>query len=483
MNQLSASGIRIGGEVVTDSTGRRRIDAISPIDGNAFGDVLQGTADDALRAVDVAQSSFRPWAATSVDERAAVLRAIAAALRDEAAATDESSWAWLLSTETGKRLAEAQGEITFSAVYFEAFADLLLAQRDEHFAVIPGIEHRVQPQPMGIVAVVTPWNFPISIPARKIAAALAAGCTVVFRAAELAALSSLRLSDLLDRFVPAGVVNTVLGSPSDVVTPWLDRVDAVSFTGSTRVGRIINEQIAARFTPAVMELGGNASFVVLDDANVQQAVDTLMIAKFRNNGQSCIGANNVLIPRSLEGDFRDALTAAASKLVVGDPRDAATDLGPLAPANDPARVAALVRDATAAGGQALLAQAELPAAGHYAAPQFVMNAPATSTLVADEVFGPAAGVIVYDNLDEALALQRSSGYGLASYVCTEDPSRADAVVAELRAGIMGINTATPNYPGAPFGGIGLSGVGYEGGRQGLEAHQHFRTIATRTATP
>jgi len=482
VNQLSASGIRIGGEAVSDSSGRRRINAISPIDGNPFGEVLQGTADDALSALEVAQGAFRGWASTSVDERASVLRAIAAALREEAAVTGESSWAWLISTETGKRLAEAQGEINFSAVYFDAFADLLLAQRDEHFAVIPGIEHRVEPQPMGVVAVVTPWNFPISIPARKIAAALAAGCTVVFRAAEIAALSSLRLSELIDRFVPAGVVNTVLGFSNDIVTPWLDRVDAVSFTGSTRVGRIINEHIAARFTPAVMELGGNASFVVLDDADVQHAVDTLMIAKFRNNGQSCIGANNVLIPRSLEGDFRDALAVTAGKLVVGDPRESTTDLGPLAPAKDPERVASLVRDAIAEGGQPLLELGDLPAAGHYAAPQFVMSASPSSSLVADEVFGPAAGVIVYDDLDEALSLQRSSGYGLASYVCTEDPSRADAVAAELRAGIIGINTATPNYPGAPFGGIGLSGVGYEGGRQGLEAHQHFRMIAVRTAT-
>lgn len=482
MNQLSESGIRIGGEVISDARGRRRIEVISPVDGNAFGDVLQGTADDALRAVDAAKGSFPSWSTTPVDQRVSTLRAIAGALRDEAAAADESSWAWLLSTETGKRLAEAQGEINFSAVYFDAFADLLEAQRDEHFAVIPGITHRVQPQAMGIVAVITPWNFPVSIPARKIAAALAAGCTVVFRAAELAALSSLRLSALIDRFVPAGVVNTVLGSPADVVTPWLESVDCVSFTGSTRVGRIINTQIAPRFTPAVMELGGNASFVVLDDANISTAVDTLMIAKFRNNGQSCIGANNVLIPRKLEADFRDALTHAASKLVVGDPREAGTDLGPLAPAKDPARVAALVDEAAAAGGEMLLAPTELPADGHFAAPQFVMNAPASSALVSDEVFGPAAGIIVYDELSEALALQRESGYGLASYVITDDVSRADAVAAEFRAGIIGINTATPNYPGAPFGGIGLSGLGYEGGRQGLEAHQHFRTIATRTET-
>ncbi len=481
MNQQSVSGVRIGGEAVAGARGQ--VEAVSPIDGETIGAIAQGDADDAVRAFDVARDALDGWAATSVDERARVLRDIAAALRAEAASSDATGWAWLLSTETGKRLAEAQGEITFSAVYFEAFADLLEAQRDEHFAAIPGIEHRVRPQPIGVVAVITPWNFPVSIPARKIAAALAAGCSVVFRAAALAALSSLRLAELIDRFVPAGVVNTVLGRSAEVVTPWLDRADGVSFTGSTRVGRIINEQLAPRFTPAVMELGGNASFVVLDDADVPDAVATLMIAKLRNNGQSCIGANSVLVPRSLAADIRDAIRDAASALVVGDPRDPATDLGPLAPAGDPERVAGLVRDAAATGGETLLPDSALPERGHYAAPQFVFGASASSELVAEEVFGPAAGIIVYDDLDEALALQRASGYGLASYVCTADPERADAVAERFRAGIIGINTATPNYPGAPFGGIGLSGLGYEGGRQGLEAHQHFRTIATRTETP
>lgn len=483
MNPLSESGIRISGDVISNANGRRRVEAVSPIDGGVIGEVLQGTSADAAQAVDVAQDKLGAWSETPVVERVRVLRAIAGALREEAQADDETSWAWLLSTETGKRLAEAQGEITFSAVYFDAFADLLENQRDEHFDVIPGITHRVQPQPIGVFAVITPWNFPVSIPARKIAAALAAGCTVVFRAAALAALSSLRLSALLDRFVPAGVVNTVLGSPADVVDTWLARVDGVSFTGSTRVGRLLNEQIAPRFLPAVMELGGNASFVVLDDADVGSAVETLMIAKFRNNGQSCIGANNVLIPRALAGDFRDALVETASRLVVGDPRDAATTLGPLAPAGDPSRVSALVDDAIAGGGEALLPQIEVPEQGHYASPQFVMGAPASSELVADEVFGPAAGIVLYDDLDEALTLQRGTGYGLASYVCTNDAARADAVAARFRAGIIGINTATPNYPGAPFGGLGLSGLGYEGGRQGLDAHQHFRTIATRSDAP
>lgn len=480
MNQQVVSGIRIAGEEITNISDRRYIDAVSPIDGNPFGQVLNGTADDASCALRAAQAAFPSWSSSDAAERARSLRMIANALREEALADDENSWAWLLSTETGKRLAEAQGEINFSAVYFDAFADLLEAQRDEFFTVIPGITHRVSPQAMGVVAVITPWNFPVSIPARKIAAALAAGCTVVFRAAELAAQSSLRLSALLDRFVPAGAVNTVLGSPAEVVNTWLGVVDSVSFTGSTRVGRIINEQIASSFTPAVMELGGNASFVVLDDADVDSAVETLVTAKFRNNGQSCIGANNVLVPRKLEGSFRDALVAATSKLVVGDPRHVETDIGPLAPAQDPGRVARLVDEAVSSGGEPLIEPADVSAEGHYKAPQFVLNAPASSELVADEVFGPAAGIVVYDDLDDALELQRSSGYGLASYVCTDDEARASAVAAHFRAGIIGINTATPNYPGAPFGGIGLSGLGYEGGRQGLEAHQHFRTIANRT---
>ncbi|MBK0419406.1 aldehyde dehydrogenase family protein [Leucobacter sp. CSA1] len=471
------SGVRIDG-TAHEQAGNRTIRTVtSPIDGAAVGEVVRGTSEDAAAALDSAERAFPSWSATSAEERAVALRGIARELRAEAESGAADGWAWLLSTETGKRLGEAQGELNFSALYFETFARLVLEQEAEQFSAVPGISHRVAPVAMGVVAALTPWNFPVSIPARKIAAALAAGCTVVFRSSEIGALSSLRLIEIVERFVPSGVVNTVLGAPADVVDPWLERADCVSFTGSTRVGRILNEQIAGRFLPAVMELGGNGSLVVLDDADVARTVDTLMIAKFRNNGQSCIAANNVLVPKRLESDFRDALREAVEGLVVGDPREAGTGLGPLAPAGDGPRVSALVEAAVAAGGERLLDEREVPAGGHYAAPQFVFGAPAGSDLVAHEVFGPAAGVVAYDDVEDAIALQRSSGYGLASYVCGGDEERAGAVAARFRAGIVGINTGTPNYPGGPFGGVGLSGLGYEGGRLGLEAHQHFRMTA------
>lgn len=478
MNTSRVSGIRIDG-AAPGTAGAREIRVVtSPVDGVAVGELVLGDRGDAQRALDSSRNAFAAWSSEDVADRAAALRAIAAELRVEAGSTAEGGWAWLISTETGKRIAESQAELGFSALYFETFADLALAQRDETFAAIPGISHRVAPMPVGVVAVLTPWNFPISIPARKIAAALAAGCSVVFRAAEIGALSSVRLAELVERFVPAGAVNTVLGAPVDVVDPWLEQVDCVSFTGSTRVGRIINEQIAGRFIPAVMELGGNGAFLVLDDADVQQAVDTLMTAKFRNNGQSCIAANTVLVPRNLEADFRSVLLETGSRIVVGDPRDASTTLGALAPVGDDRRIAGLVEAAVRAGGSPLLPALDVPADGNYAAPQFVFDAPPSADLVAHEVFGPAAGVVVYDDLDQAVSLQRSTGYGLAGYVCSTDEERAKAVAERLRAGIVGINTATPNYPGGPFGGVGLSGLGYEGGRQGLEAHQHFRMTAT-----
>lgn len=478
MTALQTTGVRINGEALWQRGNRAVHTVVSPIDGSSIGEVMRGTAADAESAYNEAARAFLAWSNTSVEERAAALRAIAEAIRAEAVASDVGSWAWLISTETGKRLAEAQGELGFSALYFETFATLLLEQQAQQFSAIPGISHRVAPIAMGVVAVLSPWNFPISIPARKMAAAFAAGCTVVFRSSEIGSLSSLRLVEIVERFVPAGALNTVLGTPSEVVDTWLERVDCVSFTGSTRVGAIISAQLAARFTPTVMELGGNGSFVILEDADIQQAVDTLMIAKFRNNGQSCIAANNVLVPKQLEAEFRGALHEATAALVVGDPRDPQTDLGPLAPRGDQDRVADLVEQAVQQGGERLLPEAILPDRGYFAAPQFVFGAPAESDLVSHEVFGPAAGVLSYDSIDEAIALQRSSGYGLASYVCSSDIERANSVADRFRAGIVGINTATPNYPGGPFGGVGLSGIGYEGGRLGLEAHQHFRMTAT-----
>lgn len=471
------TGIRINGEAL-QATGPEH-ELASPITGETISTITLGTEEDTAKAYDYAQSTFDAWSTISKGVRAQALREIAVSLRNEAEKTDQGSWAWLISTETGKRLAEAQAELNFSAVYFETFADLIIEQETSNYTAIPGITHQVEAHPIGVSAVLTPWNFPISIPARKIAAALAAGCTVVFKPAEIGVLSSLRLSALIDEHVAPGVVNTVLATPEAITSTWFKRVDSVSFTGSTRVGRIVAKELAPRFIPQVLELGGNASFVVLDDADVSDAVDTLLIGKFRNNGQSCIAANTILLPKNLASDFTDLLRERTENLIIGDPRTPETDLGPLAPAKDPSRIQKIVADAVESGGTPLIKQMDMPGHGYYSAPQFVINPDPASEIVTSEIFGPVAGILLYDDINEALKIQHSSGYGLASYVVGTDSERAATLAASFRAGIVGVNNATPNYPGAPFGGLGDSGLGYEGGRHGLEAHQYFQTIATR----
>lgn len=467
-----ASGVLVAGRT---RPGRGRLPVRNPADGAVWAEVSTGGPDDAEAAVRAASGALE--SSPGVAARAAALRAVADDL-EQAGSSD--AWARLISRETGKRLAEAKGELVFSATYFRVFADLAEADADgPTFDVVPGIHHVVQAGPVGVVAVLTPWNFPISIPARKIAAAVAAGCPVVFKPSELAPLSSMVLSRLLDRHLPEGMVNTVLGEPGDVVAPWLadPAVQALSFTGSTRVGRILAVDTAPRFLRSVMELGGCAPFIVLPDADPQAAAAALMVAKYRNNGQSCIAANQVFVADSVADAFTEAFVAASDALAVGDPTDPGTGLGPVAPAGDPARLRALVDDALGAGARLASTHRDLPGAGHYVAPAVLLDVPASVDAFRAEIFGPVTAVRRFQHVDEAVQTHLGTGYGLAGYVCGSDLDAARAVAGRLRAGIVGINTGTPNYPGAPFGGQGLSGLGYEGGRQGLDAFRAFRTVA------
>nr|WP_246211349.1 aldehyde dehydrogenase family protein [Phytoactinopolyspora alkaliphila] len=448
----------------------------SPIDGEVWSDTAVGGEAEAAAAMTAAAHAGRTWAATPPSARADGLRRIA---DDLDAATTTTSWPELISRETGKRVAESAAELGLSAVYFRVFADLVEKQDSERFDAVAGHAHIVEAEPAGVVAVLTPWNFPVSIPARKLAAALAAGCTAVVKPSELAPVSSLVLSALIDRHLPAGVVNTVLGDPSDVVEPWLadSRLGAVSFTGSTRVGRIVAAAAAPRFLRTVMELGGCAPFIVLADADPEQAAQTLMVAKYRNNGQSCIAANQIFVAQEVAADFVDAFVAATATVSVGNPLDDGTGLGPMAPAGDPARLSGLVDEAVAGGARIVSDAVPLPVRGHYVAPTVLVDVPASAAVVTEEIFGPIAAIRTFADVDSAVAEHRDTGYGLAGYVCGTDLDAAGAVARRLRAGIVGINTGTPNYPGAPFGGTGMSGIGYEGGRWGLDEFRHYRTTA------
>ncbi|KZM27998.1 hypothetical protein ST47_g858 [Ascochyta rabiei] len=454
----SLSGVRIAGEaaVVENPWTFTVTDAATD---EPIATLLGGGVAEAKSALDSSADAFPAWSDTPVAQRVTALRAIAAELLDKEKTEDLTR---LLSRETGKRLSEARAEVEFSAGFFDVYAELLESRTDTVLDVVPGVRHEVGQRPLGVVVVLTPWNFPLSLPARKIAPALAAGCTVLFKPSEVAARSALRLAEIIERHVPLGVVNTALGAPEEISDVWLSdpRVRGLSFTGSTRVGRILAAAVAPRFVRTVMELGGSSPFVVTEDADIARAVDVLMIAKFRNNGQACIAANTVWVHRSRQDEFVAKLTDAMNGLVLGDPLDPATTLGPLATAGDAPRIAELVEQAERGGATTVRASVTVPDRGRFMAPVLSINPAADSRIVTEEIFGPALAILAYDDVEEALAATRDNDFGLGGYVVGPD-DRAVEIARRLDVGIVGVNTATPNTPQVPFGGLKDSGMGVE----------------------
>lgn len=449
---------------------------VEPATGTILDELPYLGADAAAQAADQAYLALPVWSATPVATRSRSLHAIAADLRDPANA---ERIAVLISRETGKRLAEARAEVGLSAGFFDWFAAAISTQQGQIVDAVAGIRHHVRHRPLGVVAISTPWNFPVSIPARKAAAALAAGCTVLFKPSETAPLSALAYAELVQRHVPDAAHRTVVGEPVAVTTAWLadPRVRGFSFTGSTRTGLLLAQQAAATMTRTVLELGGNAPFVVLDDADLDRAVETLLIAKYRNNGQSCIAANHAWVPTALRDELVERFASASAGLQLGNPLDESTTLGPLTLPGDPERIEELLLDAEKHGASVLRGVAAVPEVGSFCAPAIVIDAPAGSRILDEEVFGPALAVRSYDSIDTVLAATRDCPHGLAGYVVGQDLARARSVADALDVGIAGVGTATPNTPQIPFGGLKLSGVGYEGGRVGLEAFQTLQTVA------
>ncbi|MBB5158882.1 aldehyde dehydrogenase family protein [Saccharopolyspora phatthalungensis] len=468
------AGVRINGEPVQPAQPWRTV-VTEPATGQDLAQLIGGGKAEAMAALDAAASAERPWAETAVAARAEALRAIAADLRAEPGA---EQLAVAISRETGKRIAESRAEVGLSAAFFEWFADAIRSRHGQSHSVVPGLRHEVIQRPLGIVAVLTPWNFPVSIPARKIAPALAAGCPLLFKPSEVAPESALRLAEIVEAHVPAGVLNTVVGDPAEVSGSWLDdpRVRGLTFTGSTRVGQLLAAQTAPNFTRNVLELGGNAPFVVLAEADLRRAAEVLAIAKFRNNGQSCIAAQQVWVPDHLVDSYANAFTEVTDELVLGDPLDPSTTLGPLALPSDPGRVAEVAQDAAASGATVVTGKVNVPANGYFAAPVLCLQPGADSRAVTEEIFGPMAVLRGYRDVDEVITATRTQRYGLGGYV-VGDPLRATAVAQALDVGIVGVNNATPNTPLVPFGGLKHSGLGWEGGQAGLDVFLTQHTTA------
>lgn len=425
-------------------------------------------AADATAAADAATAAFADWAATPARARADILLRAAALIRERA-----DDLALLLAREAGKRLPEAAGEIAFSAEYFQWFAEearRLGGDYPPHEAAHR--RHLVMRRPAGVVASLTPWNFPCSIQARKLAPALAAGCTVVARVSEKAPLAVTEMIRCLtDAGIPDGVVNLVHGPSRAVTTAVLEHpaVRTVTFTGSTDVGRSIMEQSSRRIVRPLLELGGDAAFLVMDDADVDKAVAGAMLGRFRNTGQSCVGANRFYVHADVYDGFVSKFVAAVDAMTVGATTgDTVADLGPVIDDDRKQAVEALIADAVARGGRILTASRELPGAGSWVAPTLLADVPDDADIATSEVFGPAAAIFRFTDLDDAIARANATEMGLAGYVYSESLSTCLTVAERLDVGIVGINEALPSVAFAPMGGVKQSGLGREGAHVGIE---------------
>ena len=453
----------------------------NPADASLVGHVPYGGAADAKAAADAAAAAFAEWSRTEARTRADALVRASELLRARA---DEIGR--LLTRETGKRLPEAIGEVRFAAEYFRWFAE---EARRPSGAVIPheapDRRHLTFARPAGVAVCLTPWNFPVSIQARKVAAALAAGCTVVSRTSEKAPLAVVELFRCLaEAGVPADAARLVHGPAAELTAALLDHpaVRVVSFTGSTEVGRSIMRLAARRMVRPLLELGGDAPFIVFADCDLDRAVEGAVLAKFRNNGQSCIAANRFYVERSIEAAFVRRLAQRVDAMRVGDPLgDPAPDLGPLIDEERKRAVSDMVAEAIAAGARSATRTWE-PLDGRYLGPALLTHVTPAMRIGRAEVFGPAAAIIPFSNEREAIALANGTEMGLAAYVYTSDLDRAWRMCEALEAGIVGLNDALPSVAFAPMGGMKQSGMGREGARAGLDDFSEITYVATRVGT-
>jgi succinate-semialdehyde dehydrogenase/glutarate-semialdehyde dehydrogenase len=469
------TGLLIGGQWTTGRAGV--LPVIDPATEEPIAEVANATPEDALEAVAAAHQALSGWAATPPRVRGECLRRAY-----ELMIADAEPLARLMVLENGKALRDARAEITYAAEFFRWFAEEAV-RIDGILTRAPSGANRilVQHQPVGVAVLITPWNFPAAMATRKIGPALAAGCTVVLKPAKETPLSALAVAAILaEAGVPDGVVNVLpTKSPGPVVGAMLadPRVRKLSFTGSTEVGRALLHTAADTVTNCSMELGGNAPFLVLADADIDAAIEGAMIAKMRNGGEACTAANRFYVHDSVANEFTAKLAARLAALNVGPGLADGTDLGPLVNADTRSKVAQLVDEATKNGGRVVTGGHAPDRRGYYYAPTVLDDVPPDSAILGEEIFGPVAPIVRFTDTDQAIEAANSTEYGLVSYLYTADLRRALQVAEALDAGMIGINRGVVSDPAAPFGGVKQSGLGREGGHQGLLEFTETKYIA------
>jgi len=455
-----------------------RFDVHDPGTEQVIASVANAGADDARAAAQAAADAQPGWAALAPRQRAEVLRRSWELLTERA-----DDLARLITLENGKVLAEAKGEITYAAEFFRWFSEEAVRLRGE-LMTAPGGANKilVLHQPVGVAYLVTPWNFPAAMATRKIAPALAAGCAVVLKPATLTPLTALAVADVLhEAGVPGGVVNVVPGNSARTITSAVldhERVRKLSFTGSTEVGRLLIEQAAGRVLNVSMELGGNAPFIVLADADLDAAVEGAMIAKMRHNGETCTAANRFYVEAPVAEEFAARLAAAMGALPTGHGLEPGSRLGPLVDAETRDKVAELVDSAVAAGATAVVGGAATVGTGHYYPATVLTGVAADNPILGEEIFGPVAPIVAVADADEAVRLANGTTMGLVSYLYTRDLAKGLRVAEALESGMVGLNKGIVSDPAAPFGGVKESGIGREGGHEGMLDYTETKYIAT-----
>jgi succinate-semialdehyde dehydrogenase/glutarate-semialdehyde dehydrogenase len=466
----------IGGEW-RDATGGATLSVEDPSTGESIAEVADATPEDAKAALDAACAVQDEWAAHPPRERGEILRRAF-----EAIAARVDDLALLMTLEMGKTVAESKAEIAYASEFFRWFAEEAV-RIEGRFAKAPNGAGRLitMRQPVGPCYAITPWNFPMAMGTRKIGPAVAAGCTMVMKPAQQTPLSMLALAQILkEAGLPDGVLNVVTSSKSsDVSKPIISdpRLRKLTFTGSTEVGKLLVEQSAGNLLRTSMELGGNAPFLVFPDADVDAAVQGAVIAKMRNVGEACTAANRFHVAEVVRDEFTEKLASKLGSMPVGRGTDPDVEVGPLIDDEQRGKVDDLVRDALSKGAQAVVGGHARDGAGYFYDPTVLGGVTGDARLLKEEIFGPVAPVIAFDDEDQAIAAANDTEYGLVAYVYTRDLKRAFRVCEKLETGMIGLNQGMVSNPAAPFGGVKQSGFGREGGREGIEEYLSLKYVA------
>jgi succinate-semialdehyde dehydrogenase / glutarate-semialdehyde dehydrogenase len=470
------TGLFIGGEWRPAANGRT-LTVDDPSTGKALCEVADASPEDGMAALDAAAAAQASFAAVPPRERGEILRRAYALIMERI-----DDLALLMTLEMGKPLAESRGEITYAAEFFRWFAEEAV-RVEGSYAVAPAGTSRflVQKQPVGVCLLITPWNFPMAMGTRKIGPAVAAGCAMVLKPSELTPLSMFALAAILaEAGLPDGVLNIITTSDAGgVMEPLIrdGRARKLSFTGSTPVGKKLLAQASEKVLKCSMELGGNAPFLVFDDADVDKAVEGAMQAKMRNMGEACTAANRFLVQRPVADEFAAKLAARMGALTVGRGTDEGVQVGPLVNAKGRDKVGEMVRDAVDKGATVVVGADPVDGPGYFYRPTVLTGVPLEARLSREEIFGPVAAITVFDAEDDAVAAANDTEFGLVSYLFTENITRALRVSERLEAGMIGLNTGLVSNPAAPFGGVKESGLGREGGRLGIEEFLETKYVA------